>query len=51
MADDPRVLHQPLKMLGAHQYDFFRVELEEHFFEGRPFCIHQAVLEPGAEHT
>ncbi|MCY1441681.1 hypothetical protein D9M71_580050 [compost metagenome] len=50
VADDPRVLHQPLEVLGAHQHDLVRVEAEEHFFKGRPLGIHQTVLEPGAKH-
>ncbi|MOA08684.1 hypothetical protein D3C78_1284730 [compost metagenome] len=50
VTDDPRVLHQALKVLGAHQHDFFRVEPEEHLFEGWPLGVHQAVLEPGAKY-
>jgi hypothetical protein len=49
VSDDPRILHQALQVLGAHQHDFFRVELEEHFFKCRPLGVHQAVLEAGAE--
>ncbi|MNE54439.1 hypothetical protein D3C80_1492150 [compost metagenome] len=44
------VLHQPLQVFGAHQHHLVRIEAEEHFLEGRPLGIHQAVLEPGAKH-
>ena len=49
MADQPRILHQVLQALSAHQHHLFRIEAEEHFLERRPFSIHQAVLETGAE--
>ena len=49
MADQAGVLHQPLEMLGAHEHDLLRIEAEEHFLEGWPLGVHQAVLEAGAE--
>ncbi|MOA55462.1 hypothetical protein D3C78_1792560 [compost metagenome] len=51
MTDDPRILHQPLQVFGAHQHDFFRVELEEHLFEGRPLGVDQTVFEAGAKYA
>ncbi|MCY1446949.1 hypothetical protein D9M71_635450 [compost metagenome] len=51
VADDALVVHQPLQVLGAHQHHLLRVEAEEHLLERRPLGIHQAVLEPGAEHA
>ncbi|MNC48887.1 hypothetical protein D3C75_980320 [compost metagenome] len=51
VADNALILHQPLQMLGAHQHHFLRVEAKEHLLERRPLGIHQAVLEPGAEHA
>ena len=50
MANQPRILHQPFQMLGAHQHHLLRIEAEEHLLEGRPLGVDQAVLEAGAEH-
>jgi hypothetical protein len=50
VADDARVLHQALQVLGAISTTF-PGRTEEHLLERRPLGVHQAVLEPGAEHA
>ena len=50
MTNDPRILHQALQMIGAHQNDFFRIEAKEHLLEGWPFGVHQTVLQTCTKH-
>ena len=51
VADDPRILHQPFKVLGAHQHHFFRIESEKDLFKYWPLGVHHAVLEPRAKYA
>ena len=51
VANQPRILHQVLQALGAHQHHLFWIEAKEHLLERRPLGVHQAVLETGAEDT
>ncbi|RMT40023.1 hypothetical protein ALP47_05118 [Pseudomonas savastanoi] len=51
VADDARILHQPLQVISTHQHDFFRVEAEEDLLERRPFRVHQTVFQACTKHA
>ncbi|RMO26391.1 hypothetical protein ALQ45_05845 [Pseudomonas amygdali pv. morsprunorum] len=51
VADDARILHQPLQVISPHQHDFFRVEAEEDLLERRPFRVHQTVFQACTKHA